>query len=138
MYLNDDYNLTEGSQLPYPNRPTGQAPTALGGYDLAQGDELPYPNYVPGDVFAPMNPLFQLSAAPQFTVTSPLVPASMLTPVFAEGEGFAPAMSPYLGAASTAYLATQNVTVPGGVMEGTGDLRNVLEPILLADLLLGL
>jgi hypothetical protein len=28
--------------------------------------------------------------------------------------------------------------VPGGMMEGTGDLRNVLEPILLADLLLGL
>ena len=137
MYLNDTYNLTEGSQLPYPNRPTGQAPTALGGYNLATGDELPYPNYAPGDVFAPMNPLFQLSAAPQFTVTSPLIPASMLTPVKAEGECIA---APFYGLGSTpaAYLATQNVTVPGGMMEGTGDLRNVLEPILLADLLLGL
>jgi hypothetical protein len=61
----------------------------------------------------------------------------MLTPVQAEGECVAqPIYS--LGSTQTAYLASQGVTVPGGVMEGTGDLRNVLEPILLADLLLGI
>ncbi len=141
MYLNDEtcYNLMEGTQLPYPNRPTGEAPTALGGYNLADGEQLPYPAYVPGDVFAPMNPMFQLSAVPSFTVTSPLIPASMLTATYAPGESYAPPFYPYgLGSAPTAYLATSNVTVPGGMMEGTGDLRNVLEPILLADLLLGL
>lgn len=137
MYLNDTYNLMEGTQLPYPNRPTGPAPMTIG--QAVNAGQLPYPNYEQGNILAPMNPAFQLSQAPTFTVTSPLVPASMLTPVYAQGEGFAPAMYPYgLGSAPAAYLATQNVTVPGGMMEGTGDLRNVLEPILLADLLLGL
>ena len=143
MYINDDcYNLTEGTQLPYPNRPTGLAPTALGGFNLAEGEQLPYPNYQSGDIFAPMNPIFTLSgAAPVFTVTSPIIPASMLTPAFAYGENVAPAMFPHqLGSTPVAqtYLATPNVTVPGGMMEGAGDLRDVLEPILLADLLLGL
>jgi len=160
MYLNDDscYNLTEGSQLPYPNRPTGLAPSALGGYNLAVGEQLPYPNYDPGDIFAPMNPIFTLSGAePQFTVTSPIIPASMLTATYTPGETYAPPMYSYsLGSAPAyqppmfpttlglspsapaAYFATSNVTVPGGMMEGRGDVRDVLEPILLADLLLGL
>ena len=136
MYLNDTYDLMEGTQLPYPNRPTGPAPMTIG--QAVNAGQLPYPNYEQGNILAPMNPAFQLSSAPTFTVTSPLVPASMLTPVYAQGEGFAPAMYPYLGSAPAAYLATSNVTVPGGVIEGTGDLRIVLEPILLADLLLGL
>lgn len=136
MYL-EEFNLTQGTQLPYPNRPTEAAPTVLGAYDPLNAGQLPYPGYITGDPFAPSNPIFNLSAVPQFTVTSPLIPASMLTPVKAEGECVA---APFygLGSTQTAYLASQGVTVPGGVMEGTGDLRNVLEPILLADLLLGI
>lgn len=137
MYLDDCYNLTEGTQLPYPNRPTGPAPMMIGG--LPNAGQLPYPNYEQGNILAPMNPAFQLSAVPAFTVTSPLIPASMLTPTYAYGENVAPAMFPnQLGSTTTAYLAAPDVTVPGGVMQSTGDLRNVLEPILLADLLLGL
>lgn len=137
MYLNDTYNLMEGTQLPYPNRPTGPAPMTIG--QAVNAGQLPYPNFEPGDILAPMNPAFQLSQAPTFTITSPLVPASMLTPTYTYGENVASAMFPnQLGSTTTAYLAAPDVTVPGGMMEGTGDLRNVLEPILLADLLLGL
>jgi hypothetical protein len=139
MYLDNNYNLTEGTQLPYPNRPTGPAPMVVNGFNLAVGEQLPYPNYEQGNILAPMNPAFQLSAVPTFTVTSPLIPASMLTPTYAYGENVAPAMFPnQLGSTTTAYLAAPDVTVPGGMMQSTGDLRNVLEPILLADLLLGL
>jgi len=140
MYLEDCYNLTEGTQLPYPNRPTGPAPMVINGFNLAVGEQLPYPNFEQGNILAPMNPIFTLSgAAPNFTVTSPIIPASMLTPAYSYGEGVAPAIYPnQLGSTAAAYLSAPEPVVPGGMMEGTGDLRNVLEPILLADLLLGL
>lgn len=131
MYLNE-FNLMQGQQLPYPNRPATGIPFTLGG-------QFPYPGFIPGDPFAPMGQAFQLSAAPNFTDTSPIIPASMMTPVTACGEGVAPALYPnQLGSTTTAYLAADAVTVPGGVETSRGDVRNVLEPILLADLLLGL
>lgn len=137
MYLDNTYNLMAGTQLPYPNRPTGPAGQMILGGAVNAG-QLPYPNYDAGDIMAPMNPLFTLSAAPNFTVTSPIIPASMLTAVYTPGESYAQAMYNLGSTPGAAYLATSNVTVPGGMMQGTGDVRNVLEPILLADLLLGL
>lgn len=128
----------EGTQLPYPNRPTGQAPAMLGAYDPVNAGQLPYPSYMSADPFAPTGSAFTLSAAPMFTVTSPIVPSSMLTPTIAEGECVA---QPFygLGSVSTAYLATETPPpIVPGASQPTGDLRNVLEPILLADLLLGL
>lgn len=136
MYTNDDFNLMEGSQLPYPNRPTGQPPMMLG--TALNAGQFPYPGFIPADPFAPTSPAFQLSQAPQFTVTSPIVPASMLTPTIAEGECVA---QPFygLGSVSTAYLASEPpAPIVPGASQPTGDLREVLEPILLADILLGL
>lgn len=144
MYI-DNQPFLGADQLPYPSRPTGPAPAMLvGGVPTAYGEmpyvganELPYPNYSVGDIFAPINPAFQLSAAPRFTVTSPLVPASMLTATEAEGECIAQPFYP-LGDASTAYLTTPALApVPSTSTGGTGNLRDVLEPLLLADILLG-
>ena len=122
----------QGDQLPYPNRPTSTVPFTLAG-------QFPYPGFIPGDPFAPTSSAFLLSAAPSFTDTSPIIPASIMTPVTAYGEGVAPALYPnQLGSTTTAYLASDAVTVPGGMETSRGDVRDVLEPILLADLLLGL
>jgi hypothetical protein len=128
MYF-EEFNLLEGQQLPYPNRPSSTTPFGLAG-------ALPYPAYDPGNPFAPTGSAFTLSAAPDFTVTSPMIPASMMTAVTTYGENIA---APYYGLAASpgaAYLATQPTPIVPGA-QGRGDVREVLEPILLADLLLG-
>lgn len=132
MYI-EEFNLMEGVQLPYPNRPTSSTPFGLAGF--------PYPGYIESDPFAPRGAAFTLSAVPAFTVTSPIIPASMMTPTTACGEGIA---EPYysLGSTPTTAYLTAQPTQPAPIVptppNGGGDLRNVLEPILLADLLLGL
>lgn len=143
----DQFNLMMGSQLPYPNtlnRPAPIVPSFLG--MAPNAGQLPYPNYDPADPLAPMNPAFQLSGvSPVFSVHSPIVPSSMLTPVYAYGEGVAQVMYPnQLGSTQAAYLTAQPTVVPGGAgveplqQMTPGSVRDVLEPILLADLLLGL
>ena len=111
-------------------------------------DELPYPSYVSNmpyqvtmadmrsPIMASMNPM--LGQPPGvFTVRSPIIPSDMLTPT--EGlqcpENIAPPLTRQftMGDASTAYLAT-GATVPPAER---GDIRNVLEPLLVADLLFG-
>lgn len=111
-------------------------------------DELPYPSFVSNlpykvpmadmrsPIMASMNPM--LGQAPGvFTVRSPIIPSDMLTPT--EGLQFPENIAPPLtrqftvGDASTAYLAT-GATMPP---VERGDVRNVLEPLLLADLLFG-
>ena len=142
--MNDEFNLMCGEQLPYPNY-SGMAvplvPSFLGMAPVNAG-QLPYPNFDPADPLAPMNPAFQLSGvSPVFSVHSPIIPSSMLTPVYAYGENVAQAMYPnQLGSTQAAYLTTQSTVVPGGeaLTQPRGDVRDVLEPILLADILLGL
>lgn len=145
--MNDEFNLMCGEQLPYPNY-SGMAvplvPSFLGMAPVNTG-QLPYPNFDPGSMLAPMNPAFQLSGVtPVFSVHSPIIPSSMLTPVYSYGENVAQAMYPnQLGSTQAAYLTTQSTVVPGGEaltqsMQPRGDVRDVLEPILLADILLGL
>jgi hypothetical protein len=111
-------------------------------------DELPYPAYVSNlpyampmadmssPVMASMNPM--LGQAPGlFTVSSPIIPSDMLTPTVGLQcpENIAPPLTRQfqMGDASTAYLAT-GATMPPAER---GDVRNVLEPLLLADLLFG-
>ena len=111
-------------------------------------DELPYPSYVTNEpymapmadmrspVMASMNPMLGIAPG-TFTVRSPIIPSDMLTPT--EGlqcpENIAPPLTRQftVGDASTAYLATGATMQP----EQRGDVRNVLEPLLLADLLFG-
>lgn len=112
-------------------------------------DELPYPAYVSNlpyrmpmadmssPLMASMNPMLGQVPPGVFTVRSPIIPSDMLTPT--EGlqcpQNIAPPLTRQftMGDASTAYLAT-GATMPP---EQRGDVRNVLEPLLLADLLFG-
>jgi hypothetical protein len=146
----NEFNLMQGSQLPYPNysgNPMPITPSFLGMAPVNAG-QLPYPNYQPTDPLAPMNPAFQLSGYehPYFSVQSPIIPSSMLTPTYSYGENVAQVMYPnQLGSTQAVFLTAQPTVIPGGEaltqplqQQGRGDLRQVLEPILLADILLGL